>query len=73
VAEVSEVWRALGGLADVIFGPPTSRPSREEIEKLKPLWLELRDDILRAQAQYQPGKKPWGARFDRKPSPEVYL
>ena len=25
---------------------------------------ELRDDILQAQTQYQPEKKPWGARFD---------
>jgi hypothetical protein len=33
--------------------------------RLKGLWFELRDDILQAQTQYQPEKKPWGARFDR--------
>jgi len=47
-----------------MFGPPTSRPSRDQIEKLKSVWQELRADILAAQAQYAPGKKPWGARFD---------
>jgi hypothetical protein len=51
-------------LADVMFGPPTSRPSRDQMEKLKSVWQELRADILAAQQQYAPGKKPWGSRFD---------
>jgi hypothetical protein len=58
----NEPWEPI---ADLIFGPSTSRPSREEIEKLKQLWAELRADILAAQAQYAPGKKPWGCRFER--------
>jgi hypothetical protein len=56
-------------LADVIFGPPTSYPSREEIEKLKAVWFEFRDDILVAAAEYSPGKKPWGCRFDVRGEP----
>ena len=51
-------------LADVIFGPPL--PDRARLVRLKELWGELRDDILQAQAQYQPEKKPWGVRFDKK-------
>lgn len=27
--------------------------------------LRLREDILEAQAQYQPDKKPWGCRFEK--------
>ena len=54
-------------VAQLIFGPPTSKPDRELVEQLKSLWTELREDILAAQAKYAPGKKPWGAtRFDRK-------
>jgi hypothetical protein len=53
-------------VAQLIFGPCTSRPDRELLERLKPLWAEIRDDILAAQQQYQPGKKPWGARFDKR-------
>jgi hypothetical protein len=36
----------------------------EQESQLRELWGELRDDILQAQAQYQPEKKPWGCRFD---------
>jgi hypothetical protein len=35
-------------LADVIFGPPTSRPDRALLVRLKELWFELRVDILAA-------------------------
>ena len=51
-------------LADLMFGPDTSLPDPELLERLKPLWVELREDILRAQAEYAPDKKPWGCRFD---------
>ena len=52
-------------LADLIYGPRTSYPDRELMVDLKALWRELREDILMAQAQYQPDKKPWAAvRFD---------
>jgi hypothetical protein len=52
-------------LADVMFGPTTSRPSRDQMEKLKSVWRELRADILEAQQRYAPhGKPPWGSRFD---------
>ena len=53
-------------LADVIFGPSTSPPDRALLVRLKELWGELRDDILQAQTQYQPEKKPWGVWFDKK-------
>ena len=56
-----EPWEPI---ADLLFGPPTSRPTPEEIEKLKPVWFEMRDDILKAQALCAPDKKPWGCRFD---------
>jgi hypothetical protein len=59
--KAGEPWE---DLADVMFGPPTSWPSPEQIEKLQAIWYELRDDILAAQAQYAPNKKPWGCRFD---------
>jgi hypothetical protein len=49
---------------DLIYGP-TIRPDRELTRKLKALWRELREDILEAQRQYAPDKKPWGCRFDR--------
>jgi hypothetical protein len=57
-----EPWEPI---ADLLFGPSTSWPTPEEIEKLEPVWFELRDDILKAQAFYAPDKKPWGCRFDR--------
>ena len=60
-----EPWE---GLADLIFGPPTSRPAPELIVQLRELWLELRDDIIASQQQYAPTKKPWGCRFDKKPA-----
>jgi hypothetical protein len=53
-------------VAHLIFGPCTSRPDPELLERLKALWQELRDDILKAQAKYAPEKKPWGLRFDPK-------
>lgn len=61
--KASEPWEPI---ADLIFGPPTDRPTREEIEKLKPIWHELREDIIAAHSSYQPNKKPWGCRFDRR-------
>jgi hypothetical protein len=63
-------WKFLNGsepwepVRDLIYGPATSFPSRAEIATLKSLWFELRDDILCAQAEYAPDKKPWGCRFD---------
>ena len=56
-----EPWEPI---ADLLFGPPTSRPDPALLASLKELWAELRADILQAQAQYQPKKKPWGCRFD---------
>jgi hypothetical protein len=57
-----EPWEPI---ADLIYGPPTSRPSPDQIEKLKSVWRELRADILEAQQRYAPrGKPPWGSRFD---------
>jgi hypothetical protein len=56
-----EPWEPI---ADLIFGPPTSRPSSEEIERLKLLWRELREDIL-AEASRR-NHRPWGVRFDRR-------
>jgi hypothetical protein len=53
-------------VAELIFGPCTSRPDPALLASLKELWGELREDILAAQAQYQPNKKPWGTKFDKK-------
>ena len=50
---------------DLIYGPGTSRPDRERILSLKTLWRELRQEILAAQQEYMPNKKPWGCRFDQ--------
>jgi hypothetical protein len=55
-------------VAQLIFGPCTSRPDHALLASLKELWGELRDDIIAAQQQYAPEKKPWGARFDKKPA-----
>jgi hypothetical protein len=52
-------------IADLIFGPQNT-PSREEVEKLRQLWSELRNQILEAQAEYR-GVKPWACRFDAQP------
>ena len=51
-------------VASLIYGP-TDQPDPAELIELKSLWQELRDDILEAQAQYAPEKKPWGCTFDR--------
>jgi hypothetical protein len=55
-------------IRDLIYGPSTSHPSPELLARLNPLWQELREDILTAQAEYMPHKKPWGCRFDHAPS-----
>src|SRR5215475_8107479 len=59
-------------LKHLIFGlttrPPMGTGARaiwdQRAEALRPLWLELREDILKAQAEFSPAGKPWGARFD---------
>jgi hypothetical protein len=67
-----EPWEPI---ADLIYGPIelyTDKFFNEDVRQegfkrlaeLQALWVELRADILAAQAQYAPGKKPWGARFD---------
>jgi hypothetical protein len=56
-----EPWEPI---ADLIFGPHTSRPDRALMMRVKATWFELRVDILAAQKQYAPQKKPWGCRFD---------
>ena len=66
-------------LATLIFGYPyglsaagkashrvNGEFTAEHTALLRDLWLELRGDIIAAQQQYQPDKKPWGARFDKK-------
>ena len=64
-------------VADLIFGPDdiyTSKFFNEDVRQrgferlaaLEKLWGELRVDILKAQAQYAPNRKPWGCRFDAK-------
>lgn len=64
-------------VADLIFGPrdvQTHKFFNEDVRQrgyarlaeLRQLWPDLRDAIHEAQARYAPGKKPWGARFDRK-------
>src|SRR6266545_2922471 len=66
-----------GPISDLIYGPVglhTDNFFNEDVRKrgferlaaLKELWGELREDILEAQQQHQPNKKPWGARFDRR-------
>jgi len=68
-----EEW---GPLSDLIYGPvglytdpffneDVRQQGLERLAKLEALWREYRSDILRAQQKFQPGKKPWGARFDR--------
>jgi hypothetical protein len=57
---------------DLIFGLGTRPPkgtgarklSDQHAESLRPLWLELREDILEAQAEYKPDVRPCGIRFD---------
>ena len=67
-----EPWEPI---ADLIYGPVdlhTDKFFNEDVREegfkklaaLQQLWTELRNDILEAQQQYQPNKKPWGARFD---------
>jgi hypothetical protein len=62
-------------LADLIFGPDNvhtdpffnedvRQAGFKRLAELEQLWRELRSDILRAQQEYQPNKKPWGVRFD---------
>ena len=62
-------------LADLIFGPiglytdkffneDVRQASFKRLAELQALWVECRGDILEAQAQYAPDKKPWGVRFD---------
>lgn len=47
----------------LIYGPGTSRPSKELVRSLEALWREIGADILAAGEMY--GVKPWGAtRFD---------
>jgi hypothetical protein len=65
-------------LATLIFGYPfgldaqgkanhgTTGFTVEQQAQLRELWEELREDILKAQAQYAPDRKPWGMRFDKK-------
>jgi len=60
-------------IKNLIYGigtkPPRGAGARalwdQRAEALKPLWQELREDILAAQVEYMPAKKPWGCRFDR--------
>jgi len=57
---------------ELIYGlgtrPPKGTGARklwdQRAEDLRPLWQELGSDILRAQQEYAPNKKPWGSRFD---------
>ncbi len=59
-------------LKDLIYGlgtrPPKGTGARglwnQRAEALRPLWSELREDILSAQQEYMPDKKPWGCRFE---------
>jgi len=63
-------------LATLIFGYPFGLDAKgkadhggtgftaEQESQLRELWEELRVDILAAQKQYAPQKKPWGCRFD---------
>jgi hypothetical protein len=71
--KLGEEWEVI---ADLIFGPTDIHTDKFFLESvrqegfrklaaLKEAWKELRDDILQAQAQYAPEKKPWGSRFDR--------
>jgi hypothetical protein len=64
-----------GPIRDLIYGPTDLHTDKffnedvrqtgfKKLAELKALWMELRADILAAQAQYAPEKKPWGARFD---------
>jgi hypothetical protein len=64
-----------GPICDLIYGPHGLHTAKffdpdvrqrglARLAALRKLWLELRDDILAAQARYQPKQKPWGARFD---------
>ena len=65
-------------LATLIFGYPCGLDAKGKADyvgtgftvvqesQLRELWEELRIDILEAQRQYQPDKKPWGVRFDKK-------
>ena len=43
---------------------PPETPRVKQKSQLRELWEELRIDILAAQKQYAPQKKPWGCRFD---------
>ena len=62
------------GICDLIYGPSDLHTDKffnedvrqrgyKKLKELRKLWRELGDDILKAQQQYQPGKKPWGSRF----------
>jgi hypothetical protein len=57
--KAGEVWE---DLADLIYGPLETNFKR--LAELEQLWGEVREDILRAQQEYQPNRKPWGTRFD---------
>jgi hypothetical protein len=69
-----ESW---GEVRDLIFGPGTdldleirvcnpdvSKRARARLAALEQLWRELRSDILAAQQEYSPNRRPWGCRFD---------
>ena len=72
LSDCGEGW---GPIRDLIYGPTglyTDKFFNEDVRQrgfkrlaeLQQLWVELRADILAAQAQYAPDKKPWGVRFD---------
>jgi hypothetical protein len=49
---------------DKFFDADVRQRAAARLAELRALWVELRSDILAAQAQYAPEKKPWGCRFD---------
>jgi hypothetical protein len=74
--KANEPWEQI---ADLIYGPvdlytdkffneDVREASFKKLAELEQLWTELHADILAAQQQYQPDKKPWGSRFDKKPA-----
>jgi hypothetical protein len=46
------------------FNPDVREHARARLAALEQLWRELRSDILKAQQEYSPNRRPWGCRFD---------
>ena len=72
LSDCGEGW---GPIRDLIYGPTdlhtdpffnqaVREASFKRLAELEQLWGEVREDILRAQQEYSPNRKPWGCRFD---------